>query len=456
MKFACELRAILPEPARRKAPGPVPDVRRIVFERIELRPPRCRFHFRTDRGSYVQSLAFPDTPEAAFHEADPGALQLLLGHVGLSLLPRLFTLEDFTHVRIEPLALSPAGIEFFAHLLRHGLAELRVRHGIDPRREVVIEAPERPPSSRIVAVEAAEGALLFGGGGKDSAVGAEALRAAGVPFTWLFVNPNDVMRRAAEASGNRASIALRLGGSGLRRDRELTGHWPFNSFLAFAGLTAAWLHRRRWVVASNERSASFPTRVHDGFEVNHQHTKSLDFESRFRAYAEAELPAGASYFSVLRPLYEIQIARLFAGFPAYVSAVVSCNRGLAAGLWCGGCAKCSFVALMLAAFLPRERVAAVFGRDPFESPVVRKWIGALVSKEDRPWECVGTLGECRLALRLACGNGLAREEGWDVPGEEEGEALWREHFGAVDRPHHLPEEIRGALLGFFARAGAAG
>src|SRR4051812_4751469 len=128
--------AVLPEPARRKPPRILSDVRRLVFERIDLQPPVCRFHFRTDRGSYVQSLAFLDTPEAAFHDADPEALRLLLGHVGLAMLPRLFTLDDFTHVRIEPLALSPAGTGFLRHLLRHGLAELRVRNGLDPRRGV--------------------------------------------------------------------------------------------------------------------------------------------------------------------------------------------------------------------------------------------------------------------------------------------------------------------------------
>jgi hypothetical protein len=336
-----------------------------------------------------------------------------------------------------------------------------VRNGLDPWRELAIEAPLRAPSGPI-RIDGAEGALLLGGGGKDSAVGAAALHAAGVPFSWLFVDPNDVMRRSTQASGEMGSLSLRTGGGRLvRRHGEISGHRPFNSLLAFAGLAAAWLHRRRWVVASNERSASFPTRIHDGLEVNHQYTKSLDFETRFRAYAEAELLTGVSYFSVLRPLYEIQIARLFAGLPRSSSAVVSCNRGIARGRWCRACSKCAFVYLLFAAFLPPERIAEIFGGDPGESPAIRSWIGALTSQESRPWECVGTLGECRLALHLACRREswarMAKEEGWDVPGKEgEGAALWREHFGTVDRPHHLPEEIRDRVLEYFRRAGALG
>src|SRR5262249_27736111 len=143
-------------------------VRRLVFAGCEVQPPRCRLVYRYERRTYVRVLSFPGIPEAAFRAADPEVLSLLLGHVGLASAPRLFALDDFTHLTSEAVALSPAGVDLFADLLRQGLAELRFRNGLDLRREVAIEAPERPGGNPLVVPGA--GAFLFAGGGKDSAV----------------------------------------------------------------------------------------------------------------------------------------------------------------------------------------------------------------------------------------------------------------------------------------------
>ncbi len=445
---------------------PEPEIRRLVYAGWELAPPRCRFLYRYERATFSRVLTFGGIPEAAFAAADPALLDRLLGHIGLAYAPQLFAVADFTHLAVERLPLSPGGVEFFADLLRHGLGELRYRNGIDLAREVVIEAPPCAGGGA-VAVPAGNGALLFGGGGKDSAVGAAALAAAGVPFAWLLVNPSGAARATALAgvgstAGEPAEILeVASAGTPLRASyggrRRLHGHRPFNSFLAFVGLAAAYLCGRRYVVASNERSANLPTLVHEGFPVNHQHTKSLDFESRLRAYVAADLVAGISYFSVLRPLWEIEIGRLFADLPRFHGAVVSCNRGLYAGSWCLACPKCAFVFLLLAAFLPPAEVAAILGADPAEAAALRPAVALLTCRERRPFDCVGTLGECRLALHLAAARGyegLARQAGWEVPGGAEAAALAAVYLeGGGERPQdHIPEEMRERVLAFFGRS----
>ncbi len=445
--------AVLRGPSRPES-GPRPEVRRLVFAGHELRPPRCRFVYRYERVTYSRVLTFGGIPEAAFRAADPALLDLLLGHVGLAFAPQLFAIEDFTHLTAEGVPLSPAGADLFRDLLRQGLAELRFRNGLDLAREVAIEAPERA-GGRPAQLEPGAGALLFGGGGKDSAVGAAALAAAAVPFAWLAVNPSPAVAATAAASGVTEILAVASAGSPSGRARRLRGHRPFNSFLAFVGLAAAYLTGRRYLVASNERSANFPTLVHGGVAVNHQYTKSHEFETRLGAYVAADLLAGISYFSVLRPLWEIEIGRLFAALPRYHRAVVSCNRGLYAGSWCLACAKCAFVFLLLAAFLPPAEVAAILGADPAGAPALRRAVALLTTRERRPFDCVGTLGECRLALHLAAGNGflpLAREAGWDVPGPAEAATLAAHYLeDESDRPHHIPEEMRERVMGFFAR-----
>ena len=48
-----------------------------------------------------------------------------------------------------------------------------------------------------------------------------------------------------------------------------------------------------WVVFANERAASEPTMESNGHPVNHQFSKSLEFEDALRHIVEVELPARA-------------------------------------------------------------------------------------------------------------------------------------------------------------------
>ncbi|HEX2253166.1 MAG TPA: hypothetical protein VHQ65_07860 [Thermoanaerobaculia bacterium] len=423
----------------------------MVFDGLRLEPPRCHFTFRWGSACYTRVLTFPDPAAPALAAADPAILRPLLGHVGLALAPQLFALADFRRLVVEPLALSPAGVVFLRDLLRDGLAELRYRNGLDPATEVEIEADERR-AGPAAEVAGHAGALLLNGGGKDSAVGAEALKAAGVPFTWLAMNPAPAMAAVAAASGRADTLVLRLGGSRrtLARDRRLRGHRPFNSLLAVAGLATAYLTGRRWVVASNERSAGEPTLWREGVAINHQHTKSLAFESAFRRYAAAELLAGVDYFSVLRPLWEVQIGALLARHPEYHRAFLSCNRGLYDGGWCRRCPKCAFTFLLLAAFLPPAEVREILGGDPGASDELVAWVDRLTREEERPFECVGTRGESRLALALAARRGMAVPATWDVPGVEETERLQATWLRDLAGHHHLPPELAPAVTGWFA------
>jgi hypothetical protein len=101
-------------------------------------------------------------------------------------------------------------------------------------------------------------------------------------------------------------------------------------------------------------------------------------------------------------------------------------------------------------------VRGIFGADPEGSPALRRWVGELVREERRPFDCVGTQGESRLALFLACRNGagaLARREGWEVPDAAEAAALAAAHLAGPQGPHHLPPELAPAVLEFLSGPG---
>jgi hypothetical protein len=160
------------------------------------------------------------------------------------------------------------------------------------------------------------------------------------------------------------------------------------------------------VVMANESSASVPITTHRGRPVNHQWSKSLAAER----WLAGLLPV--PYFSLLRPLHEVEIARRFARLPAYFDVVTSCNQaytavGRAAGTrWCGHCPKCRFVFLALAPFLSPLAVRHIFdGIDPLaELDAVEPYRAILGLGGEPPLECVGTVRESQWAMAQLAGS----------------------------------------------------
>ncbi|RLD56045.1 MAG: hypothetical protein DRJ05_11950, partial [Bacteroidetes bacterium] len=151
------------------------------------------------------------------------------------------------------------------------------------------------------------------------------------------------------------------------------------------------------IALSNEASANEATEIESG--VNHQYSKSLEFEEDFRWYVKNYISADLNYFSFLRPLSELQIAKLFSGFPKYFPVFKSCNVGSKTDIWCGACPKCLFVNIILSPFISLQQRVAVFGKDLFEDMQLKKYLDELTGISDvKPFECVGTLDEVNLAL----------------------------------------------------------
>jgi len=110
----------------------------------------------------------------------------------------------------------------------------------------------------------------------------------------------------------------------------------------------------------------------------------------------------------LRPLYELQITMLFANYPRYFDVFLSCNKAytfansLRNAGWCGECAKCLAIFTMLYPFIGETEVGRIFRQDLFKKeellPLMQEMIGKSLTK---PFECVGTFKEMRVAFYLA-------------------------------------------------------
>jgi hypothetical protein len=162
------------------------------------------------------------------------------------------------------------------------------------------------------------------------------------------------------------------------------------------------LHGYDQVLVSQEASANEGNVLFHGKEINHQYSKSFHFEKTLRDYVQTYLTKTHSYFSFLRPLNEFQISMLFSQTPQYFGSFRSCNVGAKKDIWCAACAKCAFIYLALFPFVPYEQMVAIFGTDLFIKPEIITFIRELVGLgEQKPFECVGTKDESKLALALS-------------------------------------------------------
>ncbi|PKP33889.1 MAG: hypothetical protein CVU00_09240 [Bacteroidetes bacterium HGW-Bacteroidetes-17] len=243
------------------------------------------------------------------------------------------------------------------------------------------------------------------GGGKDSIVSMELLKSSNMELSPLVLNMTAAQERTIQTAGFDPSETieikrgidpklLELNGQGY-----LNGHTPFSALLAFTSLLAAVINGYKHIALSNESSANESTIA--GSNVNHQYSKSYEFESDFRNYVRKYISRDLNYFSFLRPLNELQIAALFSKFSKYFPVFRSCNVGSKKDEWCGKCPKCLFTNIILSPFLTETELHLIFGKnllaDKALLPIFEELIGIGTTK---PFECVGTLDDVNAALVL--------------------------------------------------------
>ena len=104
---------------------------------------------------------------------------------------------------------------------------------------------------------------------------------------------------------------------------------------------------------------------------------------------------------MLRPLSELQIAKLFSRYEKYHKVFKSCNVGSKSSpwIWCCNCPKCLFVYSILSPFLYKDKLVEIFGQDMFENTLLLSTFIELCGYgEIKPFECVGTYSEVRYAV----------------------------------------------------------
>ena len=313
-------------------------------------------------------------------------------------------------VIIKDKAITPEQISWWKKLYFNGLGEFYYTNGIEEDfDEFMTIKCEGQQSSREIGSPSY--ASIFGaskpkvmvpvGGGKDSVVSIELLK-DNADVNCYVINSRgatDSTVQVAELTDRTIYAKRTLDKNMLDLNAKgfLNGHTPFSALVAFSSIIAGYLNGLSYVALSNESSANEST-VLDSY-VNHQYSKSFEFEADFRNYEKKYIGSGVFYFSFLRPLSELQIAMLFSRFKKYHGIFKSCNVGSKQDIWCGHCPKCLFVYIILSPFLSLEELDKIFGKRLFEDDTLMvdfdKLCGILPEK---PFECVGSRDEVNAAI----------------------------------------------------------
>jgi hypothetical protein len=321
-------------------------------------------------------------------------------------------------------ALTQAEEAFLREFYLQGLAEFAYRNNLDLSSVSFggDDPPQTPPApggkpfppDPLGPPPGGLRALVPFGGGIDSIVTVEQVRQQADVALFVVSRPADrfdAIEQPAAVTGLPVVRAEREIDPQLLRSAELgflNGHVPVTGILSAIAVLAAVLTGRDAVVMSNEWSASIPTLEFDGRPVNHQFSKSDEFEAAFRGVL-ADQGSAPEYFSWLRDRTELWVGREFAALTRYHDSFRSCNKAFYTersrrfAYWCGQCDKCCFIDLILAPFLPAEtlrRIFAVAG-EPLDDPRLAAKFRSLLGAGAKPFECVGEVTECRAAVLLA-------------------------------------------------------
>jgi UDP-N-acetyl-alpha-D-muramoyl-L-alanyl-L-glutamate epimerase len=307
----------------------------------------------------------------------------------------------------EAFPLDQATAEFLQAFYEKGLAEFAFTNKVSLRGHFEVRSSATPPAAAI-AVELTRRTCVPVGGGKDSIVSLECLKRAGEPlilFALGDAEPISACVAAANLPFIRVHRRLDRGLFDLNQAGALNGHVPITGILSTITLAAAVMSGFDVIAMSNEHSASAPNLRIDDIPVNHQYSKSFEFEEMFSDFVQTYISPSIAYFSLLRPLSEIEIARRFSGYPQYFGVFRSCNTAFrqtpaARGTkWCGNCPKCRFVFLALAPFLGKAELIGIFGRNLLDDETQHEGFAALCGlRAHKPFECVGEIGESAAVL----------------------------------------------------------
>ena len=308
-----------------------------------------------------------------------------------------------------PYIISKKEADFWNTIYQDGLGEFYFKNKLDPKKSPKFPY-DKKIKNRAFSLEKNKKCLVALSGGKDSIVAAELLKEQGIDITTIFTETNvksNLVDNVAEKVRVKFLKIQRFLDWQVFQKHKYDGHIPISTIYAFLGIFYAVLYKYSYFIVANEYSSNFGNIKYKGKIINHQWSKSSEFENIFSDYINNFISPDLKYFSLLRPFYEIRIAKLFSNYKKYFPYFSSCNKNFKlikeekSGLWCGQCPKCVFAFTLLSAFLTKKELLDIFKKNLYQDknllPLFKDILGLGKMK---PFDCVGTFEESRASFVL--------------------------------------------------------
>jgi UDP-N-acetyl-alpha-D-muramoyl-L-alanyl-L-glutamate epimerase len=367
------------------------------------------FHFSfkgEENIDFTERISFPPVAK----EISETLLKSLLNNLMLILGISYWKLYCPKEIIVESNFLTQKQAEFWNTVYTKGLGEFFYKNKINfhglvkfPFNEKAISAPMNFPR---------QNRFLVGiGGGKDSIVVAELLRKDNKEFDLTTAGFPIQIEIARAIGGKVINVFRQIDPKLLKLNKQkgaYNGHVPISVYYAFLLVFLAAIFDYKHVVIGNEKSANYGNVEYLGEMINHQWSKSLEFERLFQDYVKKYITQDIIYYSPLREMAELEVVKEFVRYPKYFNIFSSCNKNYKINplislktKWCGECPKCLFIFICLAAFLSKEKLISIFGKNLFEDANLIPLFGELIGiRNFKPFECVGTAEEVKEALEI--------------------------------------------------------
>ena len=353
---------------------------------------------------------------------DKETISNLIFNLGLIELLSYWKTTCSPEIIIKARTLGQKQIEWWKDLIIKGMGQFFYENKINflERRFITIKVDKKLSTFRKTSfvkstdkIRQDNSILVPIGGGKDSIVTLELLKQSKENITCFGLNPTNAAQKIMRTAKCDFIIAKREIDNRLLKMNQsgfLNGHTPFSAYLAFLTTLISVLFNKKYIAISNERSSNESNLKYLGKDINHQYSKSFDFEEKFRLYSKKYLTKDVEYFSILRPLYEIQVAKLFSRLSEYFPVFISCNEAYKTNSgtkkpskrWCCNCPKCLFIFVILYPFIKEREIVKIFGENIFEKKTLLPIMKGLIGEDKlKPFECVGTRKESIIAFYLS-------------------------------------------------------
>lgn len=359
---------------------------------------------------FTETLTFDQSipTDRVHHQCVTQLLEMIHLTLGVS----YFKLFGPTEIRHHYL-LDAQQAEYWNTFYTQGMGEYYYVNTLLFEGKVTFEVTQNAPRAHENILELQNKSLVLHGGGKDSATSVEIVKKAGIEFDLFAMNGYDIQLAMAETMGKKLALIKRtidpriieLNQSG----NVYNGHVPIAAIYSVLALMYAVIYDYRYVIVSNEKSAVYGNVEYEGMTINHQWDKSMEYEALLRNYVKHSVAANVDYFSLLRPLYEIHIVKIFTQFTQYFEVFSSSNHNFKINndgkkkRWDTEYSKgkVEFVWALFSAFLSKQDMIRIFQEDIYSDlQLLPKFEELLGVKDIKPLECVGTPDEMKVAMYM--------------------------------------------------------